>query len=364
MSNPSFSVVQFETAIGPYTSSPEVSFASKVQYGSIIAVFFGAYRNGSPFTYPTSVTDSAGNAYTQVSQSNSAAGNRSDGTFLWIATDVIGGTPLAITINGFAAGGGTGVGRGPSLIIVEIEGPAFYQTCSVGLSQPLKGLYNSMDQGGTASVFGSTLSFRFMANNGSPGGANCSDTTVVSLELLPAAVNPATRQNAMVGVALINQFLDVWLLMGNYNNYGPTSPYFTTTGTLVATTYEPTGGGSSNPGCSLGVAFGDFPYMNGPLLADCDNPPNGTVGTPYSHGIVADGGTPPYTYTIIGGMLPPGLTLNSSTGVISGTPTQPGKFQFSVQIVDSGLVSIVIDCLIAICPAAGAGGPTNYGWTG
>ena len=196
MSNPSFSVVQFETAIGPYTSSPEVSFASKVQYGSIIAVFFGAYRNGSPFTYPTSVTDSAGNAYTQVSQSNSAAGNRSDGTFLWIATDVIGGTPLAITINGFAAGGGTGVGRGPSLIIVEIEGPAFYQTCSVGLSQPLKGLYNSMDQGGTASVFGSTLSFRFMANNGSPGGANCSDTTVVSLELLPAAVNPATRQNA------------------------------------------------------------------------------------------------------------------------------------------------------------------------
>ncbi|MDQ6739559.1 MAG: putative Ig domain-containing protein, partial [Actinomycetota bacterium] len=45
------------------------------------------------------------------------------------------------------------------------------------------------------------------------------------------------------------------------------------------------------------------------------------VGTPYSQTLTATGGMAPYTFSLISGTLPAGLTLNSSTGQIAGTPT-------------------------------------------
>lgn len=46
-------------------------------------------------------------------------------------------------------------------------------------------------------------------------------------------------------------------------------------------------------------------------------------------------GTPPYTYSLVGGGLPPGLTMNS-VGRIAGTPTDTGTFSFQVKATDSG----------------------------
>ncbi|AOX66730.1 hypothetical protein BJK06_14270 [Curtobacterium sp. BH-2-1-1] len=51
-------------------------------------------------------------------------------------------------------------------------------------------------------------------------------------------------------------------------------------------------------------------------------PTAATAGTPYSFPVTATG-TPAPTYSD-GGTLPPGLTINPTTGVISGTPTTPG----------------------------------------
>jgi len=51
--------------------------------------------------------------------------------------------------------------------------------------------------------------------------------------------------------------------------------------------------------------------------------PNGTVGTAYSQALAASGGTSPYSWTIVSGTLPAGLTLRPG-GVISGTPTAAG----------------------------------------
>lgn len=48
-------------------------------------------------------------------------------------------------------------------------------------------------------------------------------------------------------------------------------------------------------------------------------------------------GVPPYAWTLASGSLPPGLTLGGNTGVISGTPTTPGTYTFTVSIVDSAL---------------------------
>jgi hypothetical protein len=48
--------------------------------------------------------------------------------------------------------------------------------------------------------------------------------------------------------------------------------------------------------------------------------PSGEVGAPYSATLTAGGGTPPYTWSLTSGSLD-GLTLNTSTGAITGTPT-------------------------------------------
>lgn len=62
--------------------------------------------------------------------------------------------------------------------------------------------------------------------------------------------------------------------------------------------------------------------------------PSGQINVAYSAALSATGGTKPYTWALTAGTLPAGLGLNSSTGAISGTPTQsasdaPLTFQVS-----------------------------------
>ena len=61
--------------------------------------------------------------------------------------------------------------------------------------------------------------------------------------------------------------------------------------------------------------------------------PDAPPGIPYSQFVYAVGGTKPYTFSIDSGSIPPGLSLNTSTGEISGTPTTPGTYNF---VVNSG----------------------------
>ena len=62
--------------------------------------------------------------------------------------------------------------------------------------------------------------------------------------------------------------------------------------------------------------------------------PDGKVGEAYSQTLTADG-TTPITWNIIGGTLPESLTLNETTGKISGTPTAEGTAKFTVKATNS-----------------------------
>jgi|GEM_PF-1759547 len=63
-----------------------------------------------------------------------------------------------------------------------------------------------------------------------------------------------------------------------------------------------------------------------------DSPPtSGTVGSAYAGYAFAASGAPAPTFTVASGTLPPGLTLNTTSGALSGTPTASGPFTFTVQ---------------------------------
>ena len=89
-----------------------------------------------------------------------------------------------------------------------------------------------------------------------------------------------------------------------------------------------------------------------PLTLACTTA-SGQVGVPYSSGLVANGGVPPYTFTITSGSLPPGLLLDMTTGSITGTPTMSGTFNFTAQALDSAGFTAdaqTVNCSITVTP--------------
>lgn len=77
------------------------------------------------------------------------------------------------------------------------------------------------------------------------------------------------------------------------------------------------------------------PAVTAQLILSQQAPPSGQVGVAYSYQLTSTGGTAPVTYTAPSNALPPGLTLTSA-GLLSGTPTLYGTYNFTVTATDSG----------------------------
>lgn len=87
----------------------------------------------------------------------------------------------------------------------------------------------------------------------------------------------------------------------------------------------------------------------------------GVVGVAYSETIdETQGGVPPYTFSIPSGALPAGLSLNSTTGAISGTPTTAGTSTFTIRATDAN--GSTGDTPFEIIIAAPASGASNYSY--
>ena len=71
-------------------------------------------------------------------------------------------------------------------------------------------------------------------------------------------------------------------------------------------------------------------------------------GEAYSYTLTAIGGTEPYTWSLVSGPFPTTLSINASTGEISGTPDESGTFAWTVKVTDANGFTAQITCQFLI----------------
>ena len=190
---------------------------------------------------------------------------------------------------------------------------------------------------GTPSSAGTVSALVFQVTDANKNSASSGNLSLkVNPELAPV-VQTSILQNGNVGVAY----------SATLTATGGTKPYtwsvkppgtlpdgLTLESTTGAITGTPTTAGTSN---SIVFAVTDFYNAVGSSssLSVKINPvvqvstvslPNGKQGTAYSATLAATGGSGVYTWSLKSGNLPPGLSLNASTGAITGTPTAANIF--------------------------------------
>jgi hypothetical protein len=80
-----------------------------------------------------------------------------------------------------------------------------------------------------------------------------------------------------------------------------------------------------------------FPISSAQALSiPTSNPPQFTVGTPVALTLQAQGGTSPYTWAVVAGILPPGLTVTAA-GAVAGSPSKAGTYMTTLSASDASL---------------------------
>jgi sugar lactone lactonase YvrE len=199
---------------------------------------------------------------------------------------------------------------------------------------------NATGDSGARDLYGAMTAFEAVTNNQNlattPLGGS-SDNDGISYQQLSGGTNdlPTTESiNAASGVLTLTNDALTDTLTGYYNG--------TPVGSISLASWGP------NPSLLLAVvgfsAYGiNVPagtdtasnFFAGPYLAVTTvSLPNATNNVAYNQMLAAFGGQTPYSWTDNSGTLPTGLTL-ANNGVLSGTPTTNGTFNFTVQVADA-----------------------------
>jgi hypothetical protein len=101
--------------------------------------------------------------------------------------------------------------------------------------------------------------------------------------------------------------------------------------------------------------------INPALLISTSSLPGSVVGSSYSQPLSMFGGTPSYSWSLAIGSLPPGISMDASTGSLTGISTGTGTFSFTVQGADSTGATVQRTFTIQINPLLDIANPTSAG---
>jgi hypothetical protein len=197
---------------------------------------------------------------------------------------------------------------------------------------------------GNASVAGVAS---FTATVTDSNASTASQTFSVSINIAPLAISTPTTLPAGLVSTPYSQTLATtgglppytWVLTSPPSTLPP-GITLSSAGVLSGT---PTAAGTFSPTIEVidtavleaaSLTFSLTTASTGVSIATPSILPSGSVTTPYSQALAAAGGVSPYTWSLTSGALPAGLAL-SAGGVISGTPTASGNFNFTAQVQDT-----------------------------
>jgi subtilase family serine protease len=155
---------------------------------------------------------------------------------------------------------------------------------------------------------------------------NTSGSTTVTVTAASLAATPVSRlfrklpplNPAWLGLALAFA-IAIYALRKRPFSYTRSAYTWTAAAFLVLTLGAVSCGSGSSSGANT-------------LALACTFPQNAQVGIPYIASCTPSGASAPYTYSISVGTLPPGLSINTSSGAVTGTPTVAGGNLFTIQV--------------------------------
>jgi hypothetical protein len=195
--------------------------------------------------------------------------------------------------------------------IVITHNPNGTRSVAISVSGGIPGTSWTTTSGSTTAVLEDTLpdpvftdstinpiAIRGVAYTDGVSASNATSYSIVSSSL-PTGLNFNTTTGAITGTATVT--------------FQSRSPVFRATNAS---------GSADTPARSIVV------NPPAPVFSDATVNPNASVGSPYSDQVIASDAA---SYSVFSGSLPDGITLNTSTGVISGTPTTPDTYTFVIR---------------------------------
>ena len=139
------------------------------------------------------------------------------------------------------------------------------------------------------------------------------------------------------GQSAITNYLVSYSSGGSYTQFAhpaSTATSTTVTGLSNGTTYTFEVAAVNAQGTGTASAPSNAVTPSGPTISS-PALSGGEIGVAYDATPAVSGGTAPYTWSVTGGSLPDGLSIDPSTGEIAGTPTTTGTATFTVEVTDA-----------------------------
>ena len=222
-------------------------------------------------------------------------------------------------------------------------------------SPPLHALADGVSGGDGAYAYGSTSAFPNQTYKSTNYWVDLVFSATPPATLSSIAVTPAS---ATVQVGATQQFTATGTYSdGSTQNLTSTATWASTSTAVAGVSSAGLATGASAGTTTISATVGSvagstsLTVVAAPLAIATASLPGGTQYVAYSSSLAASGGTPPYTWSLASGSVPPGLALNAATGAISGTPSAPGTSAFTAQVTDASLQTATKALSIAVAAA-------------